>query len=136
MAQLTSDRAYRYSVIPLSGLLSVGGVMIFCAVCCRFPITSPFPLVESESGNHSVLSLFAVYIVITGIGLLRRMRLAWYALLVYLHVCVAIPIACFFDPRIDFESAIIGSIGNTIISTGIYYTVRPVFSGSTEVLEE
>jgi len=132
-----ATRAYRSSVLPLSAFLILAGIVFpLGAWIFRVPITQPFPFVESESVNRSILGFCGILLATTGVGLLLRRRWAWFVLLSCLCIGVMIPILAIFDGRGIAPSGplvpIVFSLFNTAIGTGIYFALKPAFENQPE----
>lgn len=129
---MDSGRAYRTSVVPLSVLLMLGGMIsATLAWVVRAPITSPFPFIESEALNRHLFGIAGLACVGIGVGLLFRNRVAWYALLAYVGCAVLLLAVSVLDARIvasrGLAFPILGSLINAAIGVGLYFALRPAF---------
>ncbi|MBI1312731.1 hypothetical protein GC176_15670 [bacterium] len=126
-------KAYRTCAVPLSILLSFGGVVVAVLLwVVRVPVTSPFPFVESESLNRHVIGVLSVACVGIGVGLFFKNRVAWHVLRFYLGLGVLIPALSALDDRIvasrGIAFTVFSCILNAMIGIGLYFALRPVFA--------
>lgn len=129
---MTPARTYRTLVIPLSALLIFGGAVVAaCAWAGRIRITAPFPFVTDEMANRHMLGALGLTCLAIGIGLFRRSRFAWYALLAYLGIGTALPVLSLIDEQVidtmGYAFPVFGSILNGAIGVTIYYAMRSAF---------
>jgi hypothetical protein len=126
-ATYTSERAWRFSVLPLGLLFILGGIVLI-AGAIWMPSDELFvPPFQEPSLKRAVLAGLAIPVCMIGLGLCWRNKIAWYALFLYLVVgTIWHVVAGVFDPR--FIALAIGSpVLNGAIAVGIYYATKPVF---------
>ena len=130
----TPERAYRVSVIPLALFLVIGGLFLSVAAVV-LPITSPFPFVRSELGNRAIFGAISIFLSVTGIGLWRKSKTAWYAMLFYLVAgASAHAVAVLFDSESPLYGGqqrylVLGGLllWDLLIAVGIYCAIAPAF---------
>jgi hypothetical protein len=127
-----ADRAYKVFVRPLSlFLMFAGAVLLMVSGFVRLPIAGPFPFVESEAANRALFAAISALIIVLGVGLYRRSRLAWIGLFAYIGLgTVLTSLGMLFDPRLDelgWWPAVVGPVINGVFAVGIFLGTAPAF---------
>lgn len=96
---LDPTSTYRRIVVPIGAFCLLGGVvMLAVAGFVGVPMRPGFPFLRTDAANRAVASCLALYLIIIGVGLLRRDRHAMYGLLAYFAVAAILPLLGLFDP--------------------------------------
>lgn len=83
--EFNNDPRYaRKWVIGVAAFFTLFGCLALLVVAAGVPITSPPPFVESESTQRILIGLIATYVLLVGVGLFWRSRIAWYGMFAYL----------------------------------------------------
>ncbi len=127
------DQAFRYRVVPLAMLLMLAGIVFpIAAWVARVRITSPFPFVESEATSRNLVGLWGLVCVAMSVGLLLRMRCAWYSLVLLLAAAPVIHGMGAFDPRVTAQQGSLFPVASAVISSliglGLYRFLKPAFA--------
>ncbi|MHC4505094.1 MAG: hypothetical protein ACYTFI_17450 [Planctomycetota bacterium] len=131
----TPERAYRVSVVPLSIFFVIAGLVFFVVslvVDGKYIFMPPLgPKTASVAFGGIGLFLAAV-----GVGLLFRLKTAWYAMLAYF--ILGAPWAAWSWATAPEEMAppvafvVFGTLLNVGIAVGLYFVTRPVFVRARE----
>jgi hypothetical protein len=117
------EDAYRKSVRPIALFCLLGG-LVFLPTSVFAPTHSiHVPSVEDSLVKRFLFGGAAIWLILVGIGLLRRMRFAWYGLFAYITV-----FACLLS---ILETSLFSQIGSIIFGSvmivGIYLATCPTF---------
>jgi hypothetical protein len=96
----TPEQAFRWVVVPLALLFIILGVA-FAVLFGTFNIrpNRPIPFMKSPEANRRAFYGVGVFSFVLGIGLLRRLRIAWFGFFAYVVVSTIFGIlALIFDP--------------------------------------
>lgn len=126
------DQAFRYRVVPLAMLLMLAGIVFpIAAWVVRIRITSPFPFVESEATIRNLFGLWGLVCVAMSVGLLLRMRCAWYSLVLILAAAPVMHGMGAFDPRVTALQGplfpVVSAAISMVTGLGLYLFLRPAF---------
>ncbi len=130
-----SDQAFRQSVRPLGLFFLLASIMMI-QVFFVFPDEDwsqfPFPFLHSVVGKKLLIAFSDVLLFYIGFGLLRKWKIAWYTLFVYIiSGTIWIALGAIFDyfpgnvPKYLMGMAAI--LINGGIAIGIYFATRPAF---------
>jgi len=128
----TAERAYRVSVRPLAIFLILGGLLLpALAVLC--PSAPDMPFAESPIARRILMAVLGFFFLPIGIGLYLKLKVAWYAMLVYLVFGTVFgAIGVWVDEAADTRERVVlmlfAVLINGVLTVGLYFVTRPVFS--------
>ena len=127
-----ADRAYRQGVRPLAIFLAGGGLLVLVVVLFRLMPIGWTPFIESNAGKRLAFCVLGTLLMVEGIGLYLKSRMAWFALFAYIILGTAWVVAgANFDSRMTegeaFFVTIFGLLGNGVLAVGLYFVTRPAF---------
>ena len=91
-----------------------------------------FILSESNAGKRLAFCVLGTLLMVEGIGLYLKSRMAWFALFAYIILGTAWVVAgANFDSRMTegeaFFVTLFGLLGNGVLAVGLYFVTRPAF---------
>ncbi len=128
----TAERAYRVSVRPLAALMIIGG-LVFPAVAMLSPYVPRMPFAESAAAKRILMAVFGFFLLPIGIGLWLKLKVAWYAMFVYIVGGTIFNVIGFWlcTPADNGGGVLLGLVGillNGVLTVGLYFVTRPVFA--------
>ena len=136
----TPTQAYRWVVVPLAAM----HVIVGFAFVVQFGVldarpNAPIPFVSSAVGNRWAFYGIGVFALALGVGLIRRLRIAWYGFFVYLAAATVVQFVGFvfdpkpYDPPSTFVPLIV--VFNAAFGFVVYLSTRRVFQRPPVILQ-
>jgi hypothetical protein len=131
-----AEKAYKYSVKPLGYFFILGGIMmvqIFFVFPNEMWMEFPAPFLHSVFSKKILMVFVDLLFLFIGIGLLKRFKPAWYALLAYISIgsfWLALGGLFGYFPNQQLPGymlAMLVLVINGGIGTGIYFITKPTF---------
>ena len=135
----TPERAYRVSVRPLAGFMILGG-LVGVAFAVLLPQPPHVRLAMTAGGKRILMAVTSVPSLLIGVGLWRRLKVAWYALFGYLIIgTILVGVSMWLDIRpervSDWILLAVPMLLYLSVIVGLYFVTRPVFRGSHHAKE-
>ena len=125
-AASAADRAYRRAALPW-GLFMVTGGIVCCIVAFCLPAYQIFmPPFETEITKRAVFFMFAGFVLITGIGFIRRRPWALYAFVAYVLLGTALHVLVGLTDS-NSRPYLASPLFNLPIGYVVYRLTRPAF---------
>lgn len=130
----TPEKAFKTSVRPLAGLIvlqSIGLLLIFTTWPAEQLPKVPVPFIPDPIKVYFLIAS-AIFLLVVGIGLFLRSRIAWFLFLAYLVVgpiflIMGMVFGYFPGAEPKTITIPIASIFSAVVAVGLYIVTKPAF---------